>query len=157
MLAIVLGALLPAALAMWLVRYRRARGQSHDGVWVAWAAICGVVVAALLVSIVDDAALELNPMFTERQVAGTWRHRGATLTLLPTGEYTCVGGDACALLRNRGQWRREGDFELAFHHANGTEAIYRVVTFRGVRRLTQIPDIELWTRDLTFQQIAPGS
>jgi hypothetical protein len=117
----------------------------------------GAVVAAVIVSIVEDAALELNPVFTEQQLLGTWQHHGATLTLSPDGAYTCEQGDACAPFEDRGRWKREGDFEIAFMHPDGTEHIHRVVNFRGMFRLTQMPDIDLWTRELTFKHAALSS
>jgi hypothetical protein len=79
------------------------------------------------------------------------------LTLAPGGTYACVPAPACAPIGAGGRWERYGDFEVAFHGADGIARLERVVTFRGELRLTAMDDIDSWPRELTFRHRAPAS
>jgi hypothetical protein len=156
-IALVIGSVLSAVAAGWLMQLRRRRGQSGGGGWAVLVAVGGTLLVAIAVSEIEGEALDVNPEFTAAQLTGVWEHDGATLTLERGGTYACVPVSGCDSIGPGGHWERKGDFEVAFHRADGTEHLERVVSFRGEFRLTDMSDIDLWTRELTFRRRAPAS
>lgn len=156
-IALTLGMIASAIVAMWIIRCCRLSGRTGGWIWAALAAVGGTFVVAVAVSVAEDSALDLNPTFTVAQLTGVWRDGKATLTLGPDGTYVCVPVNDCGLVGARGLWERSGDFNLVFRSSDGQELFERVVKFAGEFRLTEMGEVDLWKRDLTFHHSAQAS
>jgi len=155
-LALTLGCVAGFAAAIWIIhRHRRAKDSSFFlAMLVAVFGSCGTAVA---VNMVEESALQLNPTFSAAQLAGVWTYGSSTLRLGRDGTYDCTPTALCGDLTAAGRWSRSADFDVILMPVGGGSITRRVITFAGAFRLTQMDDIDLWNRQLTFKHRAPAS
>ena len=124
-------------------------------------AIAGLAIIAAGVLAACDFGRDWNPYVADhRELVGTWREGPAVLELTVDGRYTCRGGPACAALSSSGAWEREADFYVRFTPAAAPAVEWRLTRAAGRLRFAAgdtFSDPDMWSPDLTFEQISPAS
>ena len=123
--------------------------------------IAGLTIVAAGLLTACELGRDWNPYVRDhRELAGNRRDGPAVLQLTADGRYTCRGGPACEALGASGAWEREADFYVRFTPAAGPSVAWRLT--RGAGRLRfaagdTVSDPDMWSPDLTFEQISPAS